>query len=74
MAGRLHLLASPLPSAAVTEIDHVFLFALFFVTSLLAFESTDLTSAQIQPGNVEVTSIADKVSNGEIWVLGSSLV
>ncbi|OAL55955.1 hypothetical protein IQ07DRAFT_583392 [Pyrenochaeta sp. DS3sAY3a] len=28
---------------------------------------------KIQPGNVEVTSIADKVSNGEVWVLGGSL-
>ncbi|KAJ8112068.1 hypothetical protein OPT61_g5475 [Boeremia exigua] len=27
----------------------------------------------IQPGNIEVTSIADKVANGEIWVLGDSL-
>jgi hypothetical protein len=33
----------------------------------------NLTSTQIQPGNVEVTSIADKVANGEIWVLGGSL-
>lgn len=28
---------------------------------------------KIQPADVEVTSIADKVSNGEIWVLGGSL-
>ncbi|KAJ4372400.1 hypothetical protein N0V83_004174 [Neocucurbitaria cava] len=28
---------------------------------------------KIQPGNVEVTSIADKVSNGEVWIVGSSL-
>jgi hypothetical protein len=28
---------------------------------------------QIQPGDVNITSIADKVSNGEIWVLGGSL-
>ncbi|KAI4101268.1 MAG: hypothetical protein L6R37_005010 [Teloschistes peruensis] len=26
-------------------------------------------AAQIQPGNIEVSSIADKVSNGEVWVL-----
>lgn len=29
---------------------------------------------RIQPGDVEVTSVADKVSNGEVWVLGGSLV
>ncbi|EOA89080.1 hypothetical protein ACJQWK_06042 [Exserohilum turcicum] len=29
---------------------------------------------KIQPANIEVTSIADKVSNGEVWVLGGSLV
>ncbi|KAF2132698.1 hypothetical protein P153DRAFT_284128 [Dothidotthia symphoricarpi CBS 119687] len=28
---------------------------------------------KIQPGDVEVTSIADKVSNGEIWILGGTL-
>ncbi|CAO2656944.1 Nn.00g057470.m01.CDS01 [Neocucurbitaria sp. VM-36] len=28
---------------------------------------------KIQPGGVEVTSIADKVSNGEVWILGESL-
>ncbi|KAF2682468.1 hypothetical protein K458DRAFT_370363 [Lentithecium fluviatile CBS 122367] len=28
----------------------------------------------IQPNNIEVTSVADKVSNGEVWVLGGSLV
>ncbi|KAH7086680.1 hypothetical protein FB567DRAFT_496128 [Paraphoma chrysanthemicola] len=27
----------------------------------------------IQPGDVKVTSIADKVSNGEVWILGGSL-
>ncbi|KAF2875015.1 hypothetical protein BDV95DRAFT_626567 [Massariosphaeria phaeospora] len=27
----------------------------------------------IQPGDVEVTSIADKVSNGEIWIISGSL-
>ncbi|KAI4197926.1 MAG: hypothetical protein LQ350_005629 [Teloschistes chrysophthalmus] len=26
-------------------------------------------ATQIQPGNIEVSSIADKVSNGEVWVL-----
>ncbi|KAF2799103.1 hypothetical protein K505DRAFT_295179 [Melanomma pulvis-pyrius CBS 109.77] len=28
----------------------------------------------IQPSDVEVTSIADKVSNGEVWIIGGSLV
>ncbi|KAH7399517.1 hypothetical protein BKA66DRAFT_451985 [Pyrenochaeta sp. MPI-SDFR-AT-0127] len=28
---------------------------------------------RIQPGDVEVTSIADKVANGEVWILGGSL-
>ncbi|KAF1944055.1 hypothetical protein EJ02DRAFT_452674 [Clathrospora elynae] len=28
---------------------------------------------KIQPRNIEVTSIADKVSNGEIWIVGGSL-
>ncbi|KAF1912421.1 hypothetical protein BDU57DRAFT_522674 [Ampelomyces quisqualis] len=28
---------------------------------------------KIQPGNIEVTSVADKVSNGEVWVLDGSL-
>ncbi|KAL6715954.1 hypothetical protein ACLMJK_006916 [Lecanora helva] len=28
---------------------------------------------QIQPGNVEVSSIADRVSNGEVWVLKECL-
>jgi len=28
---------------------------------------------KIQPGNVAVTSIADKVSNGEVWVIGGSM-
>ncbi|CAI6280803.1 unnamed protein product [Periconia digitata] len=28
---------------------------------------------KIQPGDVEVKSIADKVSNGEVWVIGGSL-
>ncbi|KAF3001932.1 hypothetical protein E8E13_006833 [Curvularia kusanoi] len=27
----------------------------------------------IQPGDIEVKSIADKVANGEIWMLGGSL-
>ncbi|KAF2187751.1 hypothetical protein K469DRAFT_725218 [Zopfia rhizophila CBS 207.26] len=27
----------------------------------------------IQPGNVQVTSIADKVANGEIWIMGGIL-
>ncbi|XP_014558457.1 hypothetical protein COCVIDRAFT_94312 [Bipolaris victoriae FI3] len=28
---------------------------------------------KIQPANVEIKSIADKVANGEVWVLGGSL-
>ncbi|KAF1949473.1 hypothetical protein CC80DRAFT_457503 [Byssothecium circinans] len=28
---------------------------------------------KIQPGDVKVTDIADKVSNGEVWVIGGSL-
>jgi Fasciclin domain len=28
-----------------------------------------LTGAQIQPGNIEVQEVADKVANGEVWVL-----
>ncbi|KAJ4313122.1 hypothetical protein N0V94_007101 [Neodidymelliopsis sp. IMI 364377] len=28
---------------------------------------------KIQPGNIDVKSVADKVANGEIWVLGGSL-
>lgn len=28
-----------------------------------------LTTAKIQPGNIEVSSIAEKVANGEVWVL-----
>ncbi|PSN63352.1 hypothetical protein BS50DRAFT_559323 [Corynespora cassiicola Philippines] len=28
---------------------------------------------KIQPGDIEVTSIADKVSNGEVWIIGGSL-
>jgi hypothetical protein len=29
--------------------------------------------AQIQPGDIEVTSVADKVANGEIWILGGAM-
>ena len=28
---------------------------------------------QIQPGNIEVSSIASRVSNGEVWVLKNCL-
>lgn len=28
---------------------------------------------QIQPGNIEVSSIASRVSNGEVWILKSCL-
>ena len=28
-----------------------------------------LTMCQVQPGNIEVSSIANKVSNGEVWIL-----
>jgi hypothetical protein len=34
----------------------------------------ELTYLQIQPGDIPITSIADKVSNGEIWILGGCLV
>lgn len=33
----------------------------------------DADHAQVQPGNIEVSSIANKVSNGEVWVLRGSL-
>ncbi|KAH7123751.1 hypothetical protein B0J11DRAFT_435559 [Dendryphion nanum] len=36
------------------------------------YESKD-GKKRIQPFDVEVTSIADKVANGEVWVLGGSL-
>ncbi len=29
----------------------------------------DADHAQVQPGNIEVSSIANEVSNGEVWVL-----
>ena len=28
---------------------------------------------QIQPGNIEVSSIASRVSNGEVWILKNCL-
>ena len=28
---------------------------------------------QIQPGNIEVSSIASRVSNGEVWILKTCL-
>ena len=34
--------------------------------------SADSTQ-QLQPGNVEVIQVADKVSNGEVWVIGDVL-
>lgn len=36
------------------------------ITKVLA---TEADKKQIQPGNVEVQSVADKVSNGEVWIL-----
>ncbi|KAF2270612.1 hypothetical protein CC78DRAFT_528367 [Lojkania enalia] len=36
-------------------------------------ESVGLQNTQIQPGDVEVISIADKVANGEVWVIGGSV-
>jgi hypothetical protein len=32
-----------------------------------------LHETQIQPKDVEVTSIADKVANGEVWILSGSI-
>ena len=31
--------------------------------------SPDNSSEQVQPGNIEVSSVASKVSNGEVWVI-----
>lgn len=39
------------------------------VASLQIDKSTIANWYQIQPGNIEVDSIAEKVSNGEVWVL-----
>lgn len=36
-------------------------------------QEASLQVIQIQPFDVEVISIADKVSNGEVWVIGGSL-
>lgn len=33
----------------------------------------DADHAQVQPGNIEVSSIANEVSNGEVWVLNGCL-
>ncbi len=33
------------------------------------FGSILILSLQIQPGNIEVSSIAQRVSNGEIWIV-----
>lgn len=30
-------------------------------------------NVQIQPGNIEVSSIANRVSNGEVWILKNCL-
>lgn len=38
-----------------------------FVYSIAKLEVTNW--CQIQPGNIEVSSVAEKVSNGEVWVL-----
>ena len=32
-----------------------------------------LISSKIQPGNIEVSSIANRVSNGEVWVIKGAL-
>ena len=31
--------------------------------------STDYPPQQVQPGNIEVTSVANKVANGQVWIL-----
>lgn len=28
-----------------------------------------LTTAKVQPGNIEVSNVADTVANGEVWIL-----
>lgn len=32
-----------------------------------------LILCQIQPGNVEVSQVAERVSNGEVWILNGVL-
>ena len=32
-----------------------------------------LTPCQVQPGDVEIRSVASKVSNGEVWILDGVL-
>lgn len=32
-----------------------------------------LTRLKIQPGNIEVSDIANRVSNGEVWVIKGAL-
>ena len=55
---------------------HCLLFLLTITNSFAYFNINELLAnlqLQIQPADVVVTSIADKVSNGEIWVLEGSL-
>ena len=42
------------------------------VVKVSAFNS-HTNKLQIQPGNIEVSSIASRVSNGEVWILKSCL-
>jgi hypothetical protein len=34
---------------------------------------SQLIQLKIQPGNIEVSSIANRVSNGEVWVINGAL-
>ena len=43
------------------------------ITHLALHFKLELTSAKIQPGNIEVSSVASRVSNGEIWVTKGAL-
>ena len=55
---------------------HCLLFLLTITNSFAYFNLNEFLAnlqLQIQPADVVVTSIADKVSNGEIWVLEGSL-
>jgi hypothetical protein len=40
-----------------------------FVSFMAELDKPDLTSLQIQPGNIEVSSVGSKVANGEVWIL-----
>jgi hypothetical protein len=65
------LLAHTQPSFYVYR--HSLLLRVVVIPLRYCFGSHADNIPQIQPNNIEVTSIADKVSNGEIWVLGGSL-